>query len=270
VTPSLGPQGIPPLSAFDAHFGNTEAELVADTIYGFRAWTSGPGIVYGSLMSGYSQRDGLFRSLTARHAWVPGWQKAHCLFDCRKTAKFHKLFGDEKYRVPMKSCSCGFYAYHNPAHAGGLRGEPFGVIEAKGKVLLGSLGFRAEEARIVALHRPRFTGNRDWWEKVEQQFPDVKIYRNKEKMLKDYTNPYSDYKPVRKPWNQRPLIWLITALSYLFFFLGLRFDIPALHWIGWLGIVAYGVGCLWELGSMIKKFFWRRKRRSPDGTVTTE
>lgn len=53
-------------------------------------------------------------------------------------------------------CSCGFYAYHDQAHAGHELFNPFnmqavGVVEGYGRVVLGPLGWRAQKARIIAL-----------------------------------------------------------------------------------------------------------------------
>lgn len=58
---------------------------------------------------------------------------------------------------PNIECHCGIYAYYSPPFVETLRAADdlmYGVIEVTGRVLLGSSGFRAENASIVAIARP--------------------------------------------------------------------------------------------------------------------
>ena len=54
--------------------------------------------------------------------------------------------------VPNADCSCGIYARHQPAS--GTNGQVAGVIEAWGKIEVGTNGFRAQRARLIALANP--------------------------------------------------------------------------------------------------------------------
>jgi hypothetical protein len=55
------------------------------------------------------------------------------------------------HRSPAADCTCGIYAWYTPAEARTFFTEVFGAMEASGLVLLGTQGFRAEQARITAV-----------------------------------------------------------------------------------------------------------------------
>lgn len=88
------------------------------------------------------------------------------------------------------SCECGFYAYfdgRNDYHSNDARVT--GLIEGYGKVVMGTRGFRAEKARLVALVKPRkrsFAVDADpqeavpatWWDRVQTNYPDVPVFKN--------------------------------------------------------------------------------------------
>lgn len=87
-------------------------------------------------------------SLHVLYAWQPGWNDAVCvkiLYQCD---------------VPDEQCACGIYAF-SPEFWGTLFSQGYlnkhnlvtGVVELAGKIIVGSAGFRASRARIVALRR---------------------------------------------------------------------------------------------------------------------
>lgn len=56
------------------------------------------------------------------------------------------------HRSPDQNCTCGVYAHYLPLESyEKKRNSIFGVVEASGKILMGTKGFRAEKARVVAL-----------------------------------------------------------------------------------------------------------------------
>jgi hypothetical protein len=61
-----------------------------------------------------------------------------------------------KHRVAQLNCGCGYWAYFdkgsNPHHADR---QIIGIVEGHGNVTVGSRGFRAERAKIVALVDPK-------------------------------------------------------------------------------------------------------------------
>jgi hypothetical protein len=52
---------------------------------------------------------------------------------------------------PMTSCKCGFYGYYDGSNDYGKPARVSGVVEGYGEVVVGTRGFRATKARIVAL-----------------------------------------------------------------------------------------------------------------------
>jgi len=60
----------------------------------------------------------------------------------------------------------------------------FGVIEAYGRIILGTSGFRAEKARVVAL-APNFTWIRDGTKLVSECF-NVPFYESLDELTEDF------------------------------------------------------------------------------------
>lgn len=57
-----------------------------------------------------------------------------------------------RHRSPDNGCTCGIYAHYLPLESyEKVRNSVFGVVEASGKILMGTKGFRAEKAKVVAL-----------------------------------------------------------------------------------------------------------------------
>lgn len=106
-----------------------EELLVLEPVLGFRQWYWKEGSIssYGS--SKWS--DGSLTSVCERFS-VLGETK-------------------EDHSSPDIDCSCGIYAHYLPIESYERTYNIFGVIEASGKLFMGTKGFRAEKARIVAL-----------------------------------------------------------------------------------------------------------------------
>ena len=99
-------------------------ETVEDYAIGYRSW-------YVS--------EGRLLPITQIGVWEPGWNHSTCrYFD---------------HAAPQWECQCGFYARLAPAAA--PLGTIAGAIQARKRIIEhGTEGFRAEEARIVALTMP--------------------------------------------------------------------------------------------------------------------
>lgn len=69
----------------------------------------------------------------------------------------------KKHKSPEISCYCGIYAHYLPIESY-TRNYPavFGVIEGSGKILMGTKGFRAEKAKILAL--AGYGHHNEWFE----------------------------------------------------------------------------------------------------------
>lgn len=81
----------------------------------------------------------------ARDAWQPGANHARCL---RVMPHYDDLVD---HHVPVRKCSCGFWAYW---HLGDQQtASPYvaALIKGSGRVIKGPLGFRCSEAEIIAL-----------------------------------------------------------------------------------------------------------------------
>jgi hypothetical protein len=102
---------------------NAEPLLVPGTLRGYRRWV----LLNGTLVGPVSERE-----------WPKGENTANCwtLFPCSGPS-------------PTSTCHCGFYAKYQFDNLEYLGVK--GVVEASGRVFLGTEGFRAEKARVVAL-----------------------------------------------------------------------------------------------------------------------
>lgn len=141
-----------------------EDTLVLGVLRGFRAWDleiwSNP-LIHGQADTTSPDFLGLFATSIS----VPWTQpmKAQCLRtagcpceSCAVARSLHIPTHDPaEGPIPVTSCECGIYGWYHPEwivedHWWPKSGA-VGVIEASGKVVLGSRGFRAEQARTVAL-----------------------------------------------------------------------------------------------------------------------
>lgn len=148
-------------------FSGEESELVTAPLRGYRSWN----------MSS-SRR---LASVSMQYVWTSVEQTATC---ARTPPMFHVHRGEhvepvyralpafrgevsddsisgeeacvcnawEDHRIPGLYCSCGIYGWyqHYQKHLNEFRGYFSGVIEVSGRVVLGTKGFRAERAKIIA------------------------------------------------------------------------------------------------------------------------
>jgi hypothetical protein len=127
--------------------------VVAGAVYGYRWW---------SLPAPDWRRDpgdaerhwphGLLHGVN-QGEWQPGVNTASCTPGSYRPG----LVPDRGHPAPVPGCGCGFWAYWQPRQheLGGPGTVPvFGVIKAWGRVRPAQYGFRAEKARILAVHLP--------------------------------------------------------------------------------------------------------------------
>lgn len=126
-----------------------------------------------------AQEDGHLTGVTFRQPWVAGENVAVCVFaeaDDEEGARFPEGWASPgDYRTPPAvgqsrtdphvpgslGCSCGFWSYHQGdgmawATCTGVDRAVPGVVHVYGRMTRGSLGFRSEKARLVALVVPRW------------------------------------------------------------------------------------------------------------------
>lgn len=114
-------------------------QLVPSALRGYRTW------------GGLSPTNQL-ESTSVNHLWPPapfrgagstGLERAECL-DWDGT-------GRKDHGAPDGQCQCGIYGWYAPADSRIVPRPVFGAIEASGRVLLGSHGFRAETVTVLGV-----------------------------------------------------------------------------------------------------------------------
>lgn len=120
------------------------------------------GVVTGTRSFGID-RLGRLRGVAYDVVWKPGENVAQCLereYNVDLTTLGVRVGGGftvKPSRAPshsMDRCAHGFYGYYEGSNDYYEPGRVMGVIEAYGEAVIGSRGFRASKARIVALHIP--------------------------------------------------------------------------------------------------------------------
>jgi len=104
-----------------------EPSLVPGVLRGYRTW----GERYGGL-----------RSTGMDHTWggAAEVEQAMC-----------QAWPLQTHSAPDADCKCGLYGWYDPADSRIVDAPVFGVIEVSGRVILGTHGFRAERARVLAV-----------------------------------------------------------------------------------------------------------------------
>jgi hypothetical protein len=127
-------------------FAGVTAEFAAGVVTGTRSFSV--------------DRLGRLTGVTYKKVWRPGENVAKCY---RSEDHYHSLLGGTIIRTSgiertdehaMTECDHGFYAYYEGSNDFYEEGRIMGVIEGYGETLIGTRGFRASKARIVALHIP--------------------------------------------------------------------------------------------------------------------
>lgn len=128
---------------------------------------------------------GRLRGIHHRHVWRPGENVAECKASSVELALRPYLggfvsIGIDPSAVPapkpkahdMAKCTCGFYGFLDGSADYHDADRVEGVVEAYGDVHLGTRGFRASKARIVALCLPEPKGTRGLWGRFVQWHAD--------------------------------------------------------------------------------------------------
>lgn len=129
-------------------------ELALGSVQGYRSWRV--------------EVDGKLKALHQTGLWMPGENKAECLAypnkdvvpeiegeDWRDTKKRREAWRADHQMI---DCAHGFYAYFNASQLETNAPSIHGVVEGYGEVLIGTKGFRATRARIIALCLESFSG----------------------------------------------------------------------------------------------------------------
>lgn len=148
-----------------------------------------PGVVTGTRSFDV---DKLGRLLGVAYAtvWTPGENEAKCM----KRDDYAILMGyNDRPRVreadrpphSIADCGHGFYGYYEGSNDYYAAGRVMGVVEAYGETIIGSRGFRASKARIVALHVPPeiSVGKRRL---IARNYPEVAIFDSFDAMVSEF------------------------------------------------------------------------------------
>ena len=129
----------------ESAFARRAAEFAVGTVRGYRWWALNANQLWDA-----RDDEQIPRLHGIRGAWGAGANTAECVDGGYELGPGHV--------VPFESCGCGFWAYWKLAPYHGVAGPGeilvAGVIEGYGRTLIGELGFRCAQARIVALHVP--------------------------------------------------------------------------------------------------------------------
>lgn len=129
-------------------FANS-GELVASTLRGYRSWKLST-----------DRRNKLYAV-----SMDTEWESKNIIADCVGNQSVWWTSGDQHSDVPLATCTCGIYGWYEPENALSLHtGAVVGVVEFSGRILMGSVGFRAEKARIVGIA----PGSRGDWAAVRK------------------------------------------------------------------------------------------------------
>lgn len=122
---------------------------------------------------------GRLLGVSYRKVWTPGENVAECLSP--------PMYGPDGSPAEheMTECGHGFYGYYEGSNDYYGSGHVMGVVEAYGETVIGTRGFRASKARIVALHIPadvRLGGRR----LIVRNYPEIPVFDSFDAMVAEF------------------------------------------------------------------------------------
>lgn len=123
--------------------------MILESVLGFRQWSWLRNSLIGTM--------------------AVDWNKGSLEAVCKRysTREEEEVF----HSSPDAECQCGIYAHYLPLESYPSRYGVFGVVEASGRILMGTRGFRTEKAKIVAL--AGFGEVNQWFEVERPGDPDT-------------------------------------------------------------------------------------------------
>jgi hypothetical protein len=134
-------------------------QLIPGSLIGFRSWWPAARKFPNMMLLPYWSKIpwGKYSYLEpiamAGQRWKATYTVAKCL-RLQNKKRYVKRFGVHGTSVPSINCMCGLYAFYHQSTGHTLSIN--GVIEATGKIILHSYGFRAQRARILAIQENSF------------------------------------------------------------------------------------------------------------------
>lgn len=171
-------------------FGGIDFAL--GSVHGWRDWKITPEGVLEPI------------SFSSQHQWAPGDNIAHCHKWVTKAevgeqgelsdGAYRELKEAWKRDHSMDGCEHGFYAYfdgESQSYSSGPRVR--GVIEGFGEVLIGTRGFRAAKARILALsvapHEGMWKLDQFFIDRLRANYPNVPVFESELAMRAEFPCP---------------------------------------------------------------------------------
>lgn len=169
-------------------------DFALGSVRGFRRWKVGV--------------TGVLGAVTHTTDWLPGENVSRC--KCTPTEKNmpgttwterSEAAPEWRKSTTFEEMECGFYAYFDGKDTyghGSADPNISGVIEGYGEVLIGTKGFRAKKARILALAVPAFDGI---WKldefvvaKIRANYPNIPLFESELAMRAEFPAPA--YEPI--------------------------------------------------------------------------
>jgi len=196
---------------------NTRPELVVGSIRGVRTWT----------LDSHNR----LRGVSFPRIFKPGLNVAQC-----QSGYDHKSSSE---RPSMARCSCGYYAYfsdkyrEHDSYSDSPKNEVrvVGVMEGTGEAIVGTRGFRASNARLIALALPNESRFKVL---VSQWLPDRSLGSRRK-----------SYSALDKPLNP---IYTGTVLSVLLTFALSAFAVVSLAFLIASAATLSYLDALWTVG----------------------
>lgn len=141
-------------------YGHTEIPLIPGELYGMRGFSARKDGTLGPLhrSKGYVYSSGINHAKCDDAGVVYQMTIGPATYTITSGSGATELFHTSKNnRVPVKQCTCGFYAYFDTEDdqrsfmSGSSSTHVNGIVRATGKCIVGNLGFRAEKMEIVGL-----------------------------------------------------------------------------------------------------------------------
>lgn len=85
----------------------------------------------------------------------------------------------------MDTCKCGFYGYYDGSNDYYQEGRVAAVVEGYGETIIGTRGFRAAKAKIVALRIPKHVPER-LATLIARNYPDVPLFDKFSRMVAEF------------------------------------------------------------------------------------
>ena len=162
--------------------GDVGRSLVPGSLRGYRTWRPARRSV--PIPAGMLPITSVSRR---RILWSPGLT-ARCTPPDPGRNPSGELAPVDDHEAPHPGCDCGIYAWYAPDDTRIMHAAVFGVVEATGLVLLGDRGFRAQQARVIAV----VTRNR----RVAAACTDagIAVYTRRRHLVRDF--PPDDLTPL--------------------------------------------------------------------------